>query len=103
MATMTKQTFDATLVRPPGVGTWTYLNVPFNVADEFGTKGQLKVKGSVNGVPFRGSLLPQGDGRHYLVVKSENELAAIPNFGKKSIEEVKETLAAHGLTLRGDE
>src|SRR5687768_1716636 len=38
-----------------------------------------------------------------LVVKSENELGAIPNFGKKSIEEVKETLAAHGLGLRGDE
>ena len=35
-----------------------------------------------------------------LVTKSENELAAIPNFGKKSIEEVCETLAAHGLTLR---
>ena len=30
------------------------------------------------------------------------ELAAIPNFGKKSIEEVKETLAQHGLGLRGD-
>jgi DNA-directed RNA polymerase subunit alpha len=38
-----------------------------------------------------------------LVVKTENELANIPNFGKKSVEEVKETLAAHGLTLRGDE
>src|SRR6266446_2866271 len=38
-----------------------------------------------------------------LVMKSENELAAIPNFGKKSIEEVKETLGQHGLTLRGDE
>src|SRR4029079_7382422 len=38
-----------------------------------------------------------------LVTKSENELAAIPNFGKKSIEEVKETLATHGLTLRGEE
>jgi DNA-directed RNA polymerase subunit alpha len=36
-----------------------------------------------------------------LVVKSESELAAIPNFGKKSIEEVKETLAQHGRTLRG--
>ncbi len=36
-----------------------------------------------------------------LVTKSENELAAIPNFGKKSIEEVKETLQQHGLTLRG--
>jgi DNA-directed RNA polymerase subunit alpha len=38
-----------------------------------------------------------------LVMKSENELAAIPNFGKKSIEEVKETLSTHGLNLRGDE
>lgn len=37
-----------------------------------------------------------------LVSKSETELAAIPNFGKKSIEEVKETLAAHGLTLRDE-
>jgi len=38
-----------------------------------------------------------------LVSKSEGELAAIPNFGRKSIEEVKETLATHGLNLRGDE
>jgi DNA-directed RNA polymerase subunit alpha len=37
-----------------------------------------------------------------LVSKTEGELAAIPNFGKKSIEEVKETLATHGLKLRGD-
>jgi DNA-directed RNA polymerase subunit alpha len=35
-----------------------------------------------------------------LVSKSEDELAAIPNFGKKSIEEVRETLSAHGLNLR---
>jgi DNA-directed RNA polymerase subunit alpha len=35
-----------------------------------------------------------------LVSKTENELGAIPNFGKKSIEEVRETLQAHGLTLR---
>jgi DNA-directed RNA polymerase subunit alpha len=37
-----------------------------------------------------------------LVSKTEDELAAIPNFGKKSIEEVRETLAAHGLNLRDD-
>ena len=37
-----------------------------------------------------------------LVTKSESELAAIPNFGKKSIEEVKETLSTHGLDLRDD-
>jgi DNA-directed RNA polymerase subunit alpha len=35
-----------------------------------------------------------------LVQKSESELAAIPNFGRKSIEEVKETLDARGLALR---
>jgi DNA-directed RNA polymerase subunit alpha len=38
-----------------------------------------------------------------LTSKSEAELAAIPNFGRKSIEEVRETLAGHGLTLRGEE
>jgi len=35
-----------------------------------------------------------------LISKTESELAAIPNFGKKSIEEVKEVLAAQGLGLR---
>lgn len=38
-----------------------------------------------------------------LITKTEAELSAIPNFGKKSIEEVKENLAAHGLGLRSDE
>src|SRR5438132_388349 len=37
-----------------------------------------------------------------LVMKSEQELAAIPNFGKKSVEEVRETLAQHSLHLRGE-
>ena len=38
-----------------------------------------------------------------LTSKSETELAAIPNFGRKSIEEVARRLAAHGLTLKGEE
>jgi DNA-directed RNA polymerase subunit alpha len=37
-----------------------------------------------------------------LVSKSEGELNAIPNFGKKSIDEVIETLHSRGLDLRGD-
>jgi DNA-directed RNA polymerase subunit alpha len=37
-----------------------------------------------------------------LVQKSESELSAIPNFGRKSIEEVKETLRVRGLGLRDD-
>ena len=35
-----------------------------------------------------------------LLQRSENELAAIPNFGSKSIDEVRETLRARGLGLR---
>jgi DNA-directed RNA polymerase subunit alpha len=35
-----------------------------------------------------------------LLQRSESELAAIPNFGSKSIEEVRETLHARGLSLR---
>jgi DNA-directed RNA polymerase subunit alpha len=37
-----------------------------------------------------------------LVTKTEAELNAIPNFGKKSIDEVVETLNARGLALRDD-
>jgi DNA-directed RNA polymerase subunit alpha len=37
-----------------------------------------------------------------LITKSEGELAAIPNFGKKSIDEVVETLHSRGLGLRDD-
>jgi DNA-directed RNA polymerase subunit alpha len=38
-----------------------------------------------------------------LTSKSESELVAIPNFGRKSIEEVREALATHGLLLKGEE
>jgi DNA-directed RNA polymerase subunit alpha len=37
-----------------------------------------------------------------LISKSEAELNAIPNFGKKSIDEVIETLHSRGLDLRQD-
>ena len=37
-----------------------------------------------------------------LVRKSESELNAIPNFGRKSVEEVQETLRARGLSLRAE-
>src|SRR5438552_9070708 len=66
---MPPKSFTATLQRPEGVGTWTYLTVPFDVLAEYGVKGQVKVQGTINGAFFRGSLMPHGDGRHFLVVK----------------------------------
>ena len=60
--------FQAILERPEGVGTWTYLAIPFDAREKYGSRGQIKVKGTVNGQPFKSTLLPQGDGSHYLVV-----------------------------------
>ena len=60
--------FEAILIRPEGVGTWTYLNIPLDVSKTFSAKGQVKVKGMINGYPFQSTALPMGDGTHYLVV-----------------------------------
>ncbi len=68
---MNKYSFDAVLIRPEGVGTWTYLNIPGEISATFGSKGQVKVKGMVDGCPFRSTALPMGDGSHYLVVGKE--------------------------------
>ncbi len=66
---MSAYKFEATLVRPDMPGAWTFVRIPFNVAEEFAVKGQVPVKGTINGVPYENSLLPQGDGVHILVVK----------------------------------
>jgi hypothetical protein len=65
---MMKREFRAKLTRFEGVGTWTYVKVPFDVETHFGKGGQVKVKGHVNGAEFRSSLMPDGDGQHFLVV-----------------------------------
>ena len=64
-------TFDAVLIRPEGVGTWTFLNIPAQVSNTFGSKGQVRVKGTINGYPFQSTALPMGDGTHYLVVAKD--------------------------------
>lgn len=68
--------FEAVLIRPAGVGTWTYVDVPFDVQEAFGSKGQVRVRGTVNGAPYRGTLMPHGNGAHYLVVNRQLREAA---------------------------
>jgi hypothetical protein len=60
--------FETELIRPEGTGTWTYLTVPFNVEEALGHKAQVKVKGTINGINYRASLMPHGNGKHYMVV-----------------------------------
>jgi hypothetical protein len=65
---MTDYSFEAILIRPEGVGTWTYLNIPTEVSATFGSMGQMKVKGTINGYGIKSTALPHGDGTHYLVI-----------------------------------
>ena len=69
---MTTHRFDAELERPDMRGEWTFfIRVPFSVEETFGIRARVAVRGSVNGVEFRSSLMPQGSGTHILVVNKE--------------------------------
>jgi uncharacterized protein YdeI (YjbR/CyaY-like superfamily) len=68
MAKPVAKSFAAVLERMRSRLNWVIVYIPFDVAKLWGKRGQLRIRGEINGFEFRTSLFPTGRGSHYLLV-----------------------------------
>lgn len=80
MPAAVSKSFQATLERMPSRLNWVVVRIPFDVSKVWGTRGQLKVKGDINGFAFRSSLFARG-GAHILLINKRMQAGAKAQAG----------------------
>ncbi|TMI18138.1 DUF1905 domain-containing protein [Candidatus Bathyarchaeota archaeon] len=110
--------FTTKLVRPEGVGTWTFAPIPTDISDHADLKAKTRVRSLIDGVPLSSSLMA-GSGELFIVIAKElrdnnpraelvgiftdrvvQGTASIGIGGNKGIGGTNETQFGHEETLR---